>query len=231
MATGRQTLHLPRARLLFPPQDIPQPEPTEIPLGTYHAKLKGKRPRRGLITMAQDLTDTEIACLGPAPRGPGTDPIIEALATGSANGRILRWRNSGEHPLTQAWETGKITDAHFIAGEILRDLCETLTASTTDSSQKLDRISGGGTHTPWSQRQAEAISELKRIQRRMRKADWIICRKFCGEGYKMVEALRASGISFNKHRVVSRVCMALDYLAGNKRKGARKRRPRKKAPR
>lgn len=181
-----------------------------------------------MVKMAEDLTELEIASLGPAPRGPGADPIIEAIAEGHHK-RTLRWRNSGEHPLTLAFERGQITASHFAAGENLRVLCETL-ASTGKDSTDIERISGGGTKTPWTQRQAEAVQELAAIERRLNKQDWAICRKFCGEGYTMLGALRSAGIRFNKHRVTSRVCLALDYLAGNKKKGAHKRRNRRKAP-
>jgi hypothetical protein len=192
----------------------------QILVRTYHARLRGSLPPRGAVQMADAPTEAELSTLDIAPRGPGVDPIIESQSSGSY-GRTLRWRNSGEHPLTLAYERGQITANHFAAGENLRVLVETLYRSSKDSTD-IERISGGGSSTPWSQRQADAVRQLAQIEKRLRKADWIICRKFCGEGYKMLEAVRAANISFNKFRVVSRVCVALDYLAGNRKKHAHK---------
>jgi hypothetical protein len=216
-----------RAPAAAPPPLSSRARKQNIRVRTYCARLRGPLPARGRVQMAGGVMEKETALLDPAPRGPGVDTFIEAIASGS-NGRALRWHNSGEHPLTLAWHMGKITDAHFAAGEMLRALVETLERGGKDSTDNDGSHGSGGHRTPWSENQVHAIRELEKIQRRMRKADFTICRKFCGERYSMVDALRSANISFDKNRVVARVCIALDYLSGNRKKFAHKRSSRKK---
>ena len=182
----------------------------------YHAKLRGDLKPRGFARMADDLTAREIQALDPAPRGPGIDPIIEELA-GTSTGRRLRWRNSGEHPLTLAFERGKINAEQFAAGEEMRNIVERLARSGRDSTDFLG-VSGGGMSTPWTDLQSSSVRKIQEFERRLSRADYVICRKFCGEGYEMVEAVRAARIRFDKNRVVARVCEALDALAGKPKK-------------
>lgn len=221
-----------------PPQYGPAPPagppPTDIQINTFHAKLEKPARRLGRARMAHNITNAELEALGPAPRGPHADPFIEAFAVpGTISGRMLRWNNSGEHPLTQAWHSGRIDDTQYAAGEALRNLVEITTGSGKDSTEKLGGAPGGagGPRTPWTDTQRDAAEILGRIQARMKKEDYAICRKFCAEGYTMLEALKSAGARFHKNHVTSRVCEALDYLAGRKKKFARKRRNRRKAPR
>jgi len=194
----------------------------------HHAKLRGELNPRGTLRMARGLTEQELKALTEAPRGPGVDPVIEDFAEYSV-GRSLRWVNSGEHPLTLAYHQGRITFEQFCAGEHLRTLCERLNSSGRDSTD-LERVRGGGQQTPWSRAQAESAQEIGRIKQRLSRADYTICRKFCGEGYTMVEAVRAARIRFDKNRVTARVCDALDALAGKpkKRSAGRKKQGRTK---
>ena len=61
------------------------------------------------------------------------------------------------------------------------------------------------------QAQVDAIRRLGRIRERLKKRDWIILEKFCGEGWSMAEAVRSATIC-HRSGVLQRVQEALDEL-------------------
>jgi hypothetical protein len=145
--------------------------------------------------------------LRPKP-GPG-DVYIEELVS-ARTGRELRYRNIGEHPLTLAHARGRISDEQFAAGEELRRLYELRALSGRDSTDIAPR-SGGRADIPFAQAQVDAIRRLGRIRDRLKKRDWIILEKFCGEGWPMAEAVRVATVC-HRSGVLQRVHEALDEL-------------------
>jgi hypothetical protein len=53
---------------------------------------------------------------------------------------------------------------------------------------------------------------LSRIKAQMYKPNFIIVDKFCGEGFSLVESVRAANITVHEDSIASRVCEALDEL-------------------
>ena len=150
-----------------------------------------------------------LSVLRPKPKaGPGSVYVEELVS--ARTGRELRYRNIGEHPLTLAYARGRISDAQFAAGDELRQLFEFRALSGRDST---DFAPGTGTCTdlPFTQAQVDAIRRLGRIRERLKKRDWIILEKFCGEGWSMAEAVRSATIC-HRSGVLQRVQEALDEL-------------------
>jgi hypothetical protein len=145
-----------------------------------------------------------------APRpGPGDHYVREFVS--ATTGREERFRNIGEHPLTLAHARGKIGDEQFAAGEEVRRLCELRAASGRDSTDRTPGAGGGGSHAPFMQIQIDAIRRLERIRAKLKRRDWIIIEKFCGEGWSMAETVRA-GTLCHPSGVLFRVQEALDEL-------------------
>jgi hypothetical protein len=55
------------------------------------------------------------------------------------------------------------------------------------------------------------MRRLGRIRERLKRRDWIILEKFCGEGWPMAEAVRAATIC-HRSGILQRVQEALDEL-------------------
>lgn len=140
--------------------------------------------------------------------GPGDLYVREFVS--ARTGREERYRNIGEHPLTLAHARGKISDDQFAAGEELRRLCTLRMASGRDSSE-ITMSSGGGAHAGLTAIQIDAIRRLERLRSRLKTRDWIIVEKFCGEGWSMVESVRAATVC-HPSGVVFRVQEALEEL-------------------
>jgi hypothetical protein len=140
--------------------------------------------------------------------GPG-DVYVEELVS-AKTGRELRYRNIGEHPLTLAHARGRISDEQFVAGEELRRLYELRALSGRDSTDMAPR-GGGARDLPFTQSQVDAMRRLGQIRERLKKRDWIILEKFCGEGWPMAEAVRMATVC-HRSGVLQRVHEALDEL-------------------
>lgn len=137
---------------------------------------------------------------------------------GGGHGHARRYRRIDEHPLTLAYYRGQLGPPHsaiatdrYTAGEIMRRLCEKLFRSGRDCTDFLPS-SGGGQNLPWTEEMASSIRQIQRIQSRMSPHDYVIVRKFCGEGYGALAALRAANIVFDPRDTRARLCAALDNL-------------------
>ncbi|HEY5046727.1 MAG TPA: hypothetical protein VII49_01740 [Rhizomicrobium sp.] len=145
----------------------------------------------------------------PRPKpGPGAVYVEELVS--AKTGRELRYRNVGEHPLTLAHARGRLSNEQFAAGDELRKLCELRHASGRDSTVF---VPGAGvcTDIPYTQTQMDAIRRIGRIREQLKKRDWIILEKFCGEGWPMAEAVRAATVC-HRSGVLQRIQEALDEL-------------------
>ncbi|HEY1615158.1 MAG TPA: hypothetical protein VGF97_15845 [Rhizomicrobium sp.] len=140
--------------------------------------------------------------------GPGGFYVREFVS--ARTGREERYRNLGEHPLTLAHGRKRISDTQFEAGDAFRTLWEMRAASGHDSTDMAPG-SGGSARTPFTQVQVDAIRRLDRWRARIKRRDWIILEKFCGEGWSMVEAVRAATL-WHPSGVLLRVQEALDEL-------------------
>ncbi len=140
--------------------------------------------------------------------GPGAIYVEEFVS--AKTGRELRYRNVGEHPLTLAHARGRISDEQFSAGEEFRKLYELRAVSGRDSTDIAPGV-GVRADSPFTQTQVDAIRHLGRIRERLKKRDWTILEKFCGEGWPMAEAVRAATIC-HRSGVLQRVHEALDEL-------------------
>ncbi len=140
--------------------------------------------------------------------GPGDLYVREFVS--ARTGREERFRNIGEHPLTLAHARGRISDAQFEAGEAFRTLWEMRQASGHDSTDMAPG-SGGSARLPFTQVQVDAIRRLERWRAQIKRRDWIILEKFCGEGWSMAEAVRAATLC-HPSGVLLRVQESLDEL-------------------
>jgi hypothetical protein len=164
-----------------------------------------KRRRKSVAALAEERF---------APKaGPGSVFVEEPVAANT--GRERRTRNIGEHPLSLAHARGKITDDQFAAGEEVRRLCELRGLSGHDSTT-ISAGGGGQPLLPFTQSQVDAIRRLDRLRTRMKPRDWIIVEKFCGEGWSMVDSVRAATVC-HPSGVVYRVQEALEELAAARR--------------
>jgi hypothetical protein len=145
--------------------------------------------------------------LRPKP-GPG-DVYVEEFVS-ARTGRELRFRNIAEHPLTLAHARGRISDEQFVAGEEVRTLYELRAVTGRDSTNIAPGV-GVCTDVPFTQTQVDAMRRLGRIRQQLKKRDWIILEKFCGEGWPMAEAVRAATVC-HRSGVLQRVQEALDEL-------------------
>lgn len=184
-------------------------------------------PKREIATTEdQGQEQPEAARIELPPKvGPGQAFIIEMFAEKSV-GERRRVVNTGEHPLLLAYYRGQLVskypatvpeadriteDQRLEAGQEYRGKFEAMGRSGRDSTDF--EVSGrGGSRTPWAQTQADAIMWLKRIEEKMHPRDRIIVRKFCGEGWSMVGALRHASIIFHPNSAAYRVREALDDL-------------------
>jgi hypothetical protein len=130
-------------------------------------------------------------------------------------GREERYRNIGEHPLTLAHARGKISDDQFAAGEQLRRLYELCALSGQDSTTMTPGSGGAGAASPITVAQLDAVRRIEQLRSRLKNRDWIIVERFCGEGWSMVEAVRAatlchpSGVLFRVHEALDELVAAL----------------------
>ncbi len=141
--------------------------------------------------------------------GPG-DVYVEELVS-AKTGRELRLRNIGEHPLTLAHARGRISDEQFAAGEELRALYELRACSGVDSTCMAPGKGGGRADICFAQSQVDAMRRLAQLRDRLKRRDWLILEKFCGEGWPMAEAVRAATVC-HRSGVLQRVHEALDEL-------------------
>jgi len=141
--------------------------------------------------------------------GPG-DVYVEELVS-AKTGRELRLRNIGEHPLTLAHARGRISDEQFAAGEELRTLYELRGVTGVDSTCMASSVGGGRADMAFAQSQIDAMRRFAQLRDRLKRRDWIILEKFCGEGWSMVEAVRAATVC-HRSGVLQRIHEALDEL-------------------
>jgi hypothetical protein len=163
--------------------------------------------RRTRATRARTKTPSRSSRFKPK-AGPGGVYVEELVS--AKTGRDTRFRNIGEHPLTLAYAKGRISADQFAAGEELRLLCELRSLSGRDSTV----LSPGGGYcadVSFTQSQVEAMRRLGRIRDQLKKRDWIILEKLCGEGWPMAEAVRAATVC-HPSGVLQRVHEALDEL-------------------
>jgi hypothetical protein len=140
--------------------------------------------------------------------GPG-DVYVEELVS-ARTGRETRYRNIGEHPLTLAHARGRISDDQFAAGEELRRLYELRLVTGRDSTE-MSPGGGGRADIAFTETQVEAMRKLGKIRDQLKKRDWIILEKFCGEGWPMADAVRAATVC-HRSGVLQRMQEALDEL-------------------
>jgi hypothetical protein len=145
-----------------------------------------------------------------APKPGPVDVYIREFVS-ARTGCEERYRNVGEHPLTLAHARGKISDEQFAAGEALRQLYELCALSGQDSTLMTPGSGGAGTNLPITDSQLDAVRRLERLRSRLKPRDRIIVEKFCGEGWSMAEAVRASTLC-HPSGVLFRVQEALDEL-------------------
>lgn len=141
--------------------------------------------------------------------GPG-DIYVEELVS-AKTGRELRLRNIGEHPLTLAHARGRISDEQFAAGEELRTLYEMRGATGVDSTCMSTSGGGGRADLAFAQSQIDAMRRLAQLRDRLKRRDWTILEKFCGEGWSMAEAVRVATVC-HRSGVLQRIHEALDEL-------------------
>lgn len=154
---------------------------------------------------------------GPAKAGPGQIFIIEPIAKGSGKGMAKRHRNIGEHPLTalRKCENPKISADEHTAGQVYRTLCEKKARSGKDS---LDcDIPGGGSRTPWTQEQADAMNALMKIDALLHEDNRAILRNICEEGMGATEAVMRA-VACHPNGVIYRLREALKRLGEALRK-------------
>lgn len=145
--------------------------------------------------------------------GPGQVFVEEGTA-------ISKFRNIGEHPLTLAFERGKLlgpgddvdkATARFESGDRFRTAFERMGRSGRDSTE-LVGVAGGRSGAPWSQSQRDAMRFLQRCREDMAPNNFAIVWKFCGEGWAMPDACRAAKVVVHPDGVAYRVREALDDL-------------------
>jgi hypothetical protein len=83
--------------------------------------------------------------------------------------------------------------------------------SGQDSTLTTPGSGGAGPQVPITDAQLDALRRLERLRFRLKKRDWIIVEKFCGEGWSMAEAVRAATLC-HPSGVLFRVHEALDEL-------------------
>ena len=136
--------------------------------------------------------------------------LVDELVS-ARTGRELRYRNIGEHPLTLAHVRARISDEQFAAGDEFRTLYEMRMLSGRDSTDLVPAGGGARSDLPFAQAMVEAMRRLGHIRERMKRRDWIIVERFCGEGWSMVEAVRAATVC-HRSGVLQRVQEALEEL-------------------
>ena len=145
-----------------------------------------------------------------APKSGPFDVYVREFVSARTGGEE-RFRNIGEHPLTLAHARGKISGEQFAAGEELRRLCELRSLSGQDSTQIMPASGSARPCVPITDAQVDAGRRLERLRTRLKRRDWIILEKFCGEGWSMAEAVRAATLC-HPSGVLFRVQEALDEL-------------------
>lgn len=153
----------------------------------------------------------EIRSDGPQRVGPGQLFAVEIIASGSGHGQIRCHRNIGEHPLTLAFESGKISADEHNAGNTYRVLFAKMGRTGKDSTD----ISGAkvdGAPSLWAQHQVDAIRSIQKIEGAMDKRNAAIVRKFCGEGMAAREAVMRV-VACHPNGVLFRLREALESLA------------------
>lgn len=147
-------------------------------------------PGRDVVDARGRAVAIGIVVDGPPRVGPGQLFAVETIASGSGHGQVRRHRNIGEHPLTLAYESGKISADEHNAGNTYRVLFEKMGRTGKDSTDF--EVSGSPAGTPFTQTQVEAIQAIKKIEAAMDRRNAAIVRKFCGEGLSMKEAVMRS---------------------------------------
>jgi len=154
----------------------------------------------------------------PAKTGMGQVHVIEELAEKSV-GNVRHFRNQNEHPLMLAYKRAQISREQYDAGHLFFVLFNRMGASGTDSTQALmTSRASGGSRTPYSQTQAEAIQSIQRVEKSMGAINYRICRKFCGEAWPMSDAINAvtschpSGMKHRMQEALTDLRQALDRV-------------------
>lgn len=135
----------------------------------------------------------------------------------AASGHAKRLRRIDDHPLTLAYERGRLAwpgaysaSDRFAAANRFREAFETLLRSGRDSSQMI----GGGSGGPgggFCDAQEYAGRTLARTKTALKPKDYIIVQRLCGEGWSMAEAVKQA-VPTHPNAVTARVCEALDEL-------------------
>ncbi len=139
------------------------------------------------------------------PHGKGE---YKAEPVGNAVGGEKRFRNVLEHPLSLAWDRGRIDAFQHAAGTLYRRHYETRHRSGKSSLQ----LVSGGASQGLTDAQCDASQWLKRVEARLGRNDKELIRLTCGEGYAFPEAMALAGLTGTK-RITERMAEALDALA------------------
>ena len=145
--------------------------------------------------------------------GPALIPAGEIYDLNSHNprlGRLNKHYVNLNHPLDLALHREKISHDQFTAGDMYRDRFLLRERSGVDSTQGSN--GGGGSGTPFTQTQWDAIRWLETVEGKLSERNRVIVRHFCGEGYSMSESLRLSGLTRYRDEVLPRILEALDEL-------------------
>jgi hypothetical protein len=165
-----------------------------------------RRPNLKLVPKAPD------PILHRPPQGEYEEELI-----GGGHGHAKRLRRKDTDQITAAYNRGKFGDPKK------RAALDRLAAANIyqryhylgNKSPRgcLDDTPRGGTlGLPWTVTQATAWLVLSQIEARMYRPNFIIVDKFCGEGFSLVESVRAANIVVHEDSIASRVCEALDEL-------------------
>jgi hypothetical protein len=128
------------------------------------------------------------------------------------------YRNVGNHPLDLALDRGQIRPELHLAGNTYRAMFERLGRSGIDATQMMLSGGGGAQSVPFTDAQVDAVRTMERIEKLMPKRCYRIVRKFCGEGYPMVEAVmqatscHPSSVKYRINEALEELDDALDSL-------------------
>ena len=157
------------------------------------------------------------------PKAP--DPILhrppqgeyEEELIGGGHGHAKRLRRKDTDQIMAAFNRGKFGDPktrlavdRMSAANVYMRYHYLGSKSTRDSLDDTPR--GGTLGLPWTVNQATAWLLLGKIKAQMYAPNFIIVDKFCGEGFSLVESVRAANITVHEDCIASRVCEALDEL-------------------
>jgi hypothetical protein len=136
----------------------------------------------------------------------------------AASGHAKRLRRIDDHPLTLAYERGRLAwpgvhtaSDRYAAANRFREAFETLLRTGRDSSEMIGGGCGGGPRDGFSDTQEYAGRTIARTKAALKPKDYIIVQRLCGEGWSMAEAVKQA-VPTHPNAVTARVCEALDEL-------------------